>query len=683
MLKITLAQGYSLATMLAVTVAASLLAGMFYWRTFGALCRWQWQTLLTLRLVAIVLIVLLLFRPVMSLTREVRDRPGLIFLLDRSASMSITDGGTGQSRLDQARTQIEKWWHKLRGDFELRLVEFAEQARPLDDPKQMAALAADGKGTSLTAALATAAKQIPRQDVEAVVLLSDGIHNAAGDPVETAAKLGMVVHTVGVGTNLRDDLSFRDVQVAGIDCPEHLIVGNLARVTGMIKGIGLSGRVIRVVLEEDGRQVSQAELTLESWVAPKGDSPIFATMPGMVPAKIGTVPAAQQVAMEFRPAEKGRHVYTVHALPLPEEKIIENNRRSAVATVVEPAIHVLYLEGTLRAEYGAVVDRFLARDPDLEFCALVQTRPNVFLQRSNMAGLKLEAIPSNQETVDKFDVFIIGDLDHTYLRPPQQELILKRVRAGGGLVMLGGYHSLGPGGYADEPLGQALPVRLGKPDIGQVSEPLLPVLTPEGRQHPIFANIFDFFPSRLGGPRMAGLPKLEGCTRVEAARPGATVLATVTAETSAMPLLAVQPLDHGRTAVFCGDTTRNWQQAPTALGQDSPFLRFWGQLVRWLAGRSVAADDKDQSKPIEAQRPNIEFEKLDLDEGMLGRIAAASHGRYAHVTAADQFIEQLDRRLRKQRVSIERPLYWPPGYWLAFVAVLTVEWILRRRFQLR
>ena len=53
-----------------------------------------------------------------------------------------------------------------------------------------------------------------------------------------------------------------------------------------------------------------------------------------------------------------------------------------------------------------------------------------------------------------------------------------------------------------------------------------------------------------------------------------------------MPVLAVQPLDRGRAAVFAADTTRKWQQGPRALGQDSPFLRFWGQMVRWLAGRA-------------------------------------------------------------------------------------------------
>ena len=273
--------------------------------------------------------------------------------------------------------------------------------------------------------------------------------------------------------------------------------------------------------------------------------------------------------------------------------------------VVEPGIRLLYLEGTLRAEYGALVDRVLAKDPDLEFCALVQTRPNVFLKRSNMQGLKLKAIPNDQESWDKFDVFILGDLDSSYLRPPQQEMLSKHVREGAGLLMLGGYHSLGPGGYGQTPLGQALPAILGGKDIGQETDAFLPVLTPEGDRHPIFANISGFFPTQAGDAKTAGLPSLDGCTRVAGVRPGATVLARLAREPNSMPVLAVQPLDKGRTAVFCGDTTRNWQQARQAMGQDSPFLRFWGQMVRWLAGR---AEEFSAAASITASVDKVNYE---------------------------------------------------------------------------
>jgi hypothetical protein len=338
--------------------------------------------------------------------------------------------------------------------------------------------------------------------------------------------------------------------------------------------------------------------------------------------------------------------------------------------------------------------------------------------------------------------------------------------------MLGGYHSLGPGGYQGTPLGQVLPMQLGDKNIGQLTDAFLPLLTPEGARHPIFANISGFFPTSQGEAKMAGLPKLDGCTRVEGPRPGASVLATIPGGAAAMPVLAVQPLDRGRTAVFCGDTTRNWQQGPRAMNQDSPFLRFWGQMVRWLAGRAsevgagasvMVSTDKanyDPQEPIridvvargqegqgaagakvtakirgpdgrpqqialsplsgraghysgtfepqetgtydivvEVQsgeftlaadkltvavgRTNLEFEKLDLDEKTLSQVAAASGGRYVHITTADQLIDQLDRSQRKKSIYVERQLYWPPLCWPLLVGALTLEWFLRKRFQLR
>jgi uncharacterized membrane protein len=382
------------------------------------------------------------------------------------------------------------------------------------------------------------------------------------------------------------------------------------------------------------------------------------------------------------------------------------------------------------------------------------------------------AIPKDQETIDKFDVFIFGDIDSSYIRPEQQRMFVNRIRAGAGLVMLGGYHSLGPGGYTGTPLGDALPLKLGGRELGQYTEAFLPVLTPDGVRHPIFANIAGFFPTRQGVATTPGLPPLDGCTRVAGARPGATVLAVVPSEAGDMPVLAVQPLDRGRIAAFTADTTRNWQQGPRALGQDSPFLRFWGQMVRWLAGRVEAVEaqagveasaDKTVYQPgetiqlaavvrnqegqgvdnakveasvkgprknmdrvtlsavpgpsghysgafeprdagryeivveahlgelnltsekvsVEVGRPNLEFERLDLDEKTLAAIAAATGGRYVSLSVADHLIDDLNRAEQKKTVFVERRLYWPLGLWTLFVAVLTTEWILRRKHQLR
>lgn len=747
MVQFTLEQGSSLTTMILVALVAIALTGFFYYHTFGMLRRHQWQTLLALRAAAIVIVVLLLFRPVFSYYQEHISKPAVVFLLDTSSSMGISDDSSGVTRFNQARTQLEQWHGRLKDDFRIYLIEFSDRAAPLREFSMMSGLTAEGKATSLSAAMMAAVQEVPKAEKPVAILLSDGIHNSARNPMEVAEKLGITVHTVGVGASLRNNPSYRDVQVTGIDCPERLMVNNKAKITGMVDGVGMMGRVIKVVLEEDGQSIDEKELALDD------------------------VEGAQQVEFEFRPTVKGRHTYTVRVAPLGEEKISENNHRSAIGMVVEPGIRVLYIEGTLRAEYGAIVDRFLAKDPDLEFCALIQTRPNVFSKRSNIEGLELASLPSDAETFNKFDVFILGDLDSSYFKPEQQKLLVDRVKAGAGLVMLGGYHSLGPGGYAGTPVGEIMPVLLGSREVGQVDDPFLPMLTPEGVRHPIFANIAGFFPTKAGAAKDAGLPELEGCTRVETPRPGASVLAIHPTEVSQMPVLAVQRVEKGYTAVFCGDTTRKWQQGPRALDQQSPFLQYWGQMVRWLAGRSteveakasiistvdkgfydpeepvkiaaIVRDDKgegtDQAKVvakitgptppeevllsvatgtgghyagtfvpktagryeivvqakvgeieleaeklgIEAGRVNLEFEKLDMDEKTLGKIASATKGRYYHITTAGGLIDQLDRTQQQKRELINRPLYWPPGFWILFVAVLSAEWFLRRRFQLR
>lgn len=751
MFNLTLQQGHSISTLVWVTVLAIALVTVFYWRAFRMLKPRQWQILLALRILAILTIVLLLFRPVLSRSKELSERRSVVFLVDTSASMGIADDSSGKSRIEQAREQVGEWVEKLQDAFSIHVIEFSERARLLPDAKQLPTLTAEGKATSISRALVAGARVAPRKDIEAVFLVSDGVHNSARNPEEIATRMGVPVHCVGVGASLRNDTTYRDIQVVSLNCPDTLMLNNKARISAGIEGVGLAGRVIRVILDEDDKPIDEVELTLDEVAGP------------------------QEVEFEFRPTVLGRHVYTVHVPPIPEEKIEENNQRSAVAIVVEPGIRVLYLEGTLRTEYGAIVQRFLAKDPDLEFCALVQTKPNVFLKRSNIEGLELNSLPTSPEEVSTFDVFILGDLDSSYIKPEQEALIAQRVRDGAGLIMLGGYHSLGPGGYAGTPIGSILPVLLGNRETGQVTDAFLPKLTPDGNHHQIFSNIANFFPTTTGPAQHDGLPELDGCTRVLGARPGATVLATCPLETTAqgeMPVLAVQPVDDGRTAVFCGDTTRKWQQGPVAMDQDSPFLQFWGQLVRWAAGRTteveaeasvVSSTDKGYYEPdeevlisavvrdekgegaldakviakirgpsgrsievplslaagsaghyegrfapalaggyeivvetklgelaleseklsIEVGRPYLEFENLDLNEKLLAEIANETGGRYVHITTAGSLIDQLDRSERKRQVRFETPLAVPLPLWIFFVGVLTTEWVLRRRFQLR
>ena len=65
----------------------------------------------------------------------------------------------------------------------------------------------------------------------------------------------------------------------------------------------------------------------------------------------------------------------------------------------------------------------------------------------------------------------------------------------------------------------------------------------------------------------------------------------------------------------------------------------------------------------EVGRPNLEFDRLDLDDQTLARIAGATGGRYLHISTADPLIGELDRKERRRHVSLEQPLYFPGAFW--------------------
>ncbi len=262
MVRLTLEQRHSVLTMVAVAAVAVVLAGTFYRRVLGQVMPSRWRLLLALRAIAILLVVLLLFRPILSLERDERVRRELVLLLDRSASMSTADDATGATRFEQARARVMDWSARLQRDFALHVLEFSDRAAALDRPGALAELKPTGESTSLTRALVAAAQVAPRRDVEAVVLFSDGIHNAAGDPVAVARKLGVVVDAVGVGNSLRSSPSYRDVRVADLECPEQLPVNNLARITVHLGQSGLAGQHVKAVFEQDGKATETAEVVL-------------------------------------------------------------------------------------------------------------------------------------------------------------------------------------------------------------------------------------------------------------------------------------------------------------------------------------------------------------------------------------------------------------------------------------
>ena len=222
-----------------------------------------------------------------------------------------------------------------------------------------------------------------------------------------------------------------------------------------------------------------------------------------------------------------------------------------------------------------------------------QEGASVFLEALDAAGLDVTYIrahevsgsfPTCAEQLARYDVVVLSDIgsnsfllaDETFLRSERSinrlSLIAEYVRAGGGLVMVGGYMSFtgidARARYGMSPLAETLPVvMLDCDDRIEVPEGLTPhVDLPD---HPVLGGASSDWPILLGYNRFS-------------AKPDATVIASFGDD----PLLVVGPFGSGRTVAFASDLAPHW--APPEFIEWSDYQCLWSSIIRWAGGAGRA-----------------------------------------------------------------------------------------------
>jgi hypothetical protein len=154
--------------------------------------------------------------------------------------------------------------------------------------------------------------------------------------------------------------------------------------------------------------------------------------------------------------------------------------------------------------------------------------------------------------------------------------------------MLGGLHSFGPGGYAETPLADVLPVvmdRLERQRLGEAPSPDLHILQPIKMRPSVRSSREYLMTLASTGNSQAWekLPPLDGANRFRRIKPAAHVLAE---GPGSEPLLVAQESGNGRVLAFAGDSTWRWSMH----GHADLHKRFWRQVVLWLARKDQQTD---------------------------------------------------------------------------------------------
>ena len=578
--------------MAALGLWVAMAVGVFYAAVFSHIGTRRITTLMILRSTAIIALLLILFKPAISVQPDIASsKPYRPILVDRSGSMSIPppERSMAKSRYAQAVKLLALERAKIEEHFRPVWYHFGEDVNAAESLSAMSLMEPRGKGTEssdLAKAIRKSAENYTADELPGVLVLSDGIHNASSFArlSDVVTDAGVPVFAVGVGSKSDTSSTGRNLRLAEVNVPVEVIKNNVTTIRARVGMTGFAGDPGELRVREQGSgepiavqrlwtDKNSETLTVELKWTPKTVGP---------PDKEGNSPSSAVRKLFISvPVKEG-------------EAIKADNEIEAHVLVTEPRLRVLYVEGQMRPEY-----RFLKRmfdtDPNVQYVALIRVSENRFWSYGRLDGKAVTHLPTTDEDFKRWDVIILGSLDRSFLEPRRggagrMSKIRDFVNNGGGLLMLGGQQSFGPGGYTGTDVEKVLPVVVGGRGMKQEATPFLPKLTALGERHPILEGITGYFTGPGGAkPKegLAKLPLLRGCVAVERVKATASLLAVHPAskDSTGAPLvvLAVHQYGAGRAAAFTPDTTWQWYLPLRAMGADSPYERFWGQLVRWLA----------------------------------------------------------------------------------------------------
>ena len=243
---------------------------------------------------------------------------------------------------------------------------------------------------------------------------------------------------------------------------------------------------------------------------------------------------------------------------------------------VSTATHIKGFDQFSTVTFHTGADELLARLRETEFD--VTFMPAHVAQRD---------FPQTMEALAAFDCVVLSDLGantlllhpdtwiHSRPTPNRLRLLRDYVRAGGGLLMFGGYYSFqginGGARYHRTPVEDVLPVTcLPVDDRVEVPEGFAPVVS-GNPDHPILSGLGSDWPILLGFNEVQ-------------AKAGAEVLATVTDDYGSLPLLVTGTYGKGRTVAWTSDVGPHWLP-PQFIAWDG-YKTLFEQMLAWSVGRA-------------------------------------------------------------------------------------------------
>lgn len=564
---------------------------------------------IALKIVGVMLLAVCLIEPLFS---GVRPRPGanlFVVLTDNSQSMTVQSGSEVRGEgLQGLLRELSPWRTRLQQDFDVRDYIFDNQLKHIETPEEVAL---DGSGSALHTALDTIKNRFRQRPVAGVLLMTDGNATDLSENSEFPFPIYPVVD--------EDSAQIQDVRIRQMTVAQTNFEAAPITVAAQIASQGYDGRELMArIVAEDGKVIQEQTLTAKD-------------------------AADQELRFRFRPLESGLSFARMEVFARDDQQAFEasepaseltlaNNQRWMTVDRGGGPFRILYVSGRPNWEFK-FLRRALDEDDEINLTGLIRIAKEqpkfTFQDRSGLGdrnqlfegfdgkddedaetydqtvfiriGVEdptelADGFPRDGLELFKYHAVILDDIEAKFFTADQMLLLRRFVnQRGGGLIMLGGQESFVEGRYDKTPVGETLPVYLGKSAARDYDgEPFAWTLTREGW-------LRDWTRLRATEQaerkRLSEIPGLKVVNVTSGLKPGASLLAAMESPSGkTVPALVTQRFGRGRSAaILSGDLWRWRMHQRDPAEQD--LQQLWRQIIRWMVA------DVPKRVRIKVERP--------------------------------------------------------------------------------
>lgn len=546
----------------------------------------------------LLLLIALIAGPAVVIPRELVERDWVVYLLDRSSSMTIGDLPGRTSREEQLRRlvgQSREVFDAVSAEHETLWLGFDEGAYDLPVDEQTGGLRLDdprGRRTLLAASLEQALRRLSARPINSVVLFTDG--QTPQPPTRAvlrqleASAVPLIVVPLGSGE------AVGDLAIGRVESPTRAFSHDIVPIDVTIDRLGTSadaaGAEVRLVDALTGEVYDRETL------AP-GDG-------------------RERLTLLARPRLPGPATWRVEIESAGLDLLEGNNRREFDIDLVDRPLKVLYVEAKPRWEYRWIKD-MIVREHTIDSSVMLLSADRDFAQEGNTPITRL---PNSPEEWEPYDVIVLGDVHADFFSAPQQDMIRAHVaERGAGVLFIAGPRG-NPSTYGGSALAALMPMRgnLNVPLIGEEVR-----MKPTDTAHRL--SVLQLMLGQRDAWEVLADPNqpwatLRWALRLErrTLKPAVEVLATTVQaldEGEGLPLVTFMRFGAGQSAFVATDEVWRWR---FGLGDLLP-EQFWNQLIRMLgrdrltlAGRPAVLTVNPRRAEV-AQPIVIELRLLDAE----------------------------------------------------------------------